>query len=97
MEKQQTNQLQKLQSRVSSKNKSKTPIESVVDLIREFSCLSDVIGREFEVFDAEGKLKYTIKQKPISSIQLNVLINELGDLKQKEQGRTPKIPKRGRR
>lgn len=99
MEKQSQNQLQKLQNRIAKKGKTYSSIESVVDLIRELSCLSDVIGRTYEVCDPEGKIVFTIKQKPITSIQLNVLLRELNDLKAKEQGlpKGNKMLGRGRR
>lgn len=69
-----------LRSRI-LKNKSKgTGLTSILELIREFGCLSDIIGRDFEILK-EGKVVYTIRQKPISIKQINTLLEELNVLK----------------
>lgn len=64
------------------KNKSQgTELTNVLELIREFGCLSDIIGRDFEISDAKGNVVYTIRQKPMSIKQMNKLLEELHVLK----------------
>lgn len=74
-------QVSKLKERI-LKNKSQgTELTSIIELIREFGCLSDIIGRDFEIKDSKGSVVYTIRQKPISIKQMNKLIEELYVLK----------------
>lgn len=77
------NQLEKLRNRVVNKRDSvsETELTNILDMAREFSCLGEIIGREFEVFDKDGKLIQTIKQKPIKVKQLNNLLKEFVVLK----------------
>ena len=59
----------------------------MLNMVREFSCLGEIIGREFEVRDPKGKLVYTISQKPMAIKQMNTLIKEFGKLKRKDDER----------
>ena len=43
-----------------------TELTNILDMVREFSCLGEIIGRDFEVKDSKGKLMYTIHQKPMA-------------------------------
>jgi hypothetical protein len=79
------NQLNKLKNKVLSSNKSKyTFFTSLVEFCKEFSCLSELLGREFEVRDSEGKIKYTVYQKPLKLNQLSILMEEYVNLKKLE-------------
>ena len=81
------NPINKLKDRV-LKGKSKgSDLTGILDLVREFGCLSEVIGREFEVKDSTGKVVYNIKQKPMAIKQLNVLLEELHTLKRLDNER----------
>ncbi len=62
---------------VGKKGKSKeTKLTSILSMVREFSCLGEIIGRDFEVKDSKGKLIYTIHQKPMAIKQLKTLLKE---------------------
>lgn len=76
--------LEKLKNKIFAKKSGAeaTELTSILDLAREFGALGDVLGREFEVYDKEGKRVYTIKQVPMKLPQLNNLIKELIILKQ---------------
>lgn len=75
--------IQRLKERIFEKKGSKkeTELTTILDMVREFSCLGEIIGREFEVKDSEGKVIYTISQKPIAIKQMNTLIREFAVLK----------------
>lgn len=75
-------QIENLKNQVlHKKDIERTVLTDVLDLAREFSCLGEIIGRKYEVRDAEGKLIATIVQKPIALKQLNVVMKELSNLK----------------
>ncbi len=76
--------LNQLKGRILGKKgkSSKTELTNILFMIREFSCLGELIGRDFEVRDPKGKLVFTIRQKPMAIIQLNKLLKEFGPLKQ---------------
>lgn len=74
-------QISNLKDRILKKKNSETELTSIVELIREFSCLSDIIGRDFEIFNKKKELVYTVRQKPISIKQMNTLLKELHILK----------------
>ena len=78
--------IQRLKERILEKKGSKkeTELTIMLDMVREFSCLGEIIGREFEVRDPDGKLIYTISQKPIAIKQMNTLIKEFATLKRKD-------------
>jgi hypothetical protein len=77
------NQIDLLKERILNKKGKgdKTKLTDILDLVREFSCLGEIIGRDFEVKDKDGKLIYTIHQKPITISQLNVIFKEFATLK----------------
>jgi len=68
------------------KNKE-TELTNILNMVREFSCLGEIIGREFEIKDSKGKLIYTISQKPIAIKQLNTLLKEFATLKKLDDER----------
>ena len=59
-----------------------TELTSILFMVREFSCLGELIGRDFEVRNPKGELVYKIRQKPMAIKQLKTLLKELGPLKQ---------------
>jgi hypothetical protein len=75
-------QLNKLKNRVLKKQPKYTELTGVLDFMRGMGCFSDIIGRDFEVFDKKGELLYRIRQKPLSIPQVRTLIKEYGILKQ---------------
>ncbi len=62
-------------------SKKKTELTHMLNMVREFSCLGEIIGREFEVKDSKGNLIYTITQKPMAIKQMNTLMREFAVLK----------------
>lgn len=78
-------QLNNLKNKVLGGNKPKyTFFTSLVDFCKEFSCLGELLGREFEVKDKEGNIKYTIYQKPLKLTQLGLLMEEYAKLRKME-------------
>lgn len=77
------NPLQDLKDRVLSKRgqSKETELTNILDMVRGFSCLGEIIGRDFEIRNSEGELVYTIHQKPIAIKQMNVLLKEFATLK----------------
>ncbi|HUU88654.1 MAG TPA: hypothetical protein VMX17_12995 [Candidatus Glassbacteria bacterium] len=75
--------IERLKERILEKKGSKkeTELTSLLNMVREFSCLGEIIGRDFEVKDSNGKLIYTISQKPIAIKQMNTLLKEFATLK----------------
>ena len=59
-------------------------------MVREFSCLGEIIGRDFEVRDSKGELVYMIHQKPMAIKQMNTLIKEFVTLKRMDDEREAK-------
>ena len=78
--------IQKLKERILEKKGSQkeTELTIMLDMVREFSCLGEIIGRDFEIRDPKGKLVYTISQKPMAIKQMNTLIKEFAVLKRKD-------------
>ncbi len=76
-------QIDLLKDRVlGKKGKSQeTELTGLLSMVREFGCLGEIIGRDFEVRDKKGKLVYTIRQKPIAICQINTLLKEFDVLK----------------
>ncbi len=62
----------------------RTELTEILYMVREFSCLGEVIGRDFEVRNPKGELVYKIRQKPISINQLRMLLKELATIKELE-------------
>ena len=78
--------IERLKERILEKKGSKkeTELTIMLNMVREFSCLGEIIGREFEIRDPEGKLVYTISQKPMAIKQMNTLIKEFAVLKRQD-------------
>ncbi len=76
--------INRLKSRVLSKKGGRpgTALTELLFMIREFSCLGDILGRDFEVRDSKGKLVYTIRQKPWAMTQVEALRKECRVLKE---------------
>jgi hypothetical protein len=60
-------------------------VECIVDMARELGCISDVIGRTYEVYDKYGELLYRVKQKPMKINQLNILLKTVESLRKREE------------
>lgn len=77
------NPLQDLKDRVLSKRgqSKETGLTNILDMVRGFSCLGEIIGRDFEVRNSKGELVYTIHQKPMAIKQMNTLLKEFITLK----------------
>ena len=77
-------QVDQLKSRIfGRKGKSfQTELTGLLFMVREFSCLGELIGRDFEVRDPKGKLVYTIRQKPMAVMQMRKLMEEFEKMKQ---------------
>jgi len=71
------------------KNKE-TGLTSVLDMVREFSCLGEIMGRDFEIKDSKGILIYTIHQKPMAIKQMRLLLKEFVTLKNLDHEREEK-------
>jgi len=67
-----------------------TELTNILNMVREFSCLGEIIGRDFEIKDSKGKLIYTIHQKPMAIKQLNTLLKEFVTLKKMDDEREAK-------
>jgi len=67
-----------------NKNTEFTELTEILDLAREFSCLGELIGRDFEIMDENNNVIYKIHQKPISLIQLNNFQKELQKIKKRD-------------
>ncbi len=91
--------ISKLRNKIKEKKTKETTLTPIMKVIRELGCIDQVLGNKFEVYDAKGKLVYTIKQKPITLNQLYTLMAELGNLEEmeNESDKNPGIPKKGRR
>ena len=81
--------IEKLRERIlSKKGKNKeTELTSILDMVREFSCLGEIIGRDFEIKDIDGKLIYNIHQKPMAMKQVNKLLEVFAVLKKLDNER----------
>lgn len=102
-------QLEKLNNLIFKKNQNvATELTNLLEMVREFSCLGEIIGRDFEVRDTKGKLVYAIRQKPMKIIQMNTLLKEFVKIKNLDNEREakkwgakdkgiPSIRKRGRK
>lgn len=74
-------QISDLKDRVLKKKRTQTELTGMLDMIRELGCFSEVIGRDYEIFDKDGKIVYTIRQKPMAISQVKTLVEELQILK----------------
>ena len=82
-----SNQLDNLKDRIlGAKSKSRrTDLTDLLTMTRDFSCLGELLGRDFEVRDPEGKLLATIRQKPLATTQVNKLLKEFEVIKRIDQ------------
>ena len=78
--------INKLKERVFGKRGryQETELTNILDMAREFGCLGEIIGRDFEIRDPKGKLIYTIHQKPMAIKQMNTFLKEFVTLKMKD-------------
>lgn len=74
-----SSQLDLLKNRVfgQAKQGGQSELTNVIETARQLSCIGEILGRDYEIHDAEGKLLYTIRQKPMAIKQLNTLIKEV--------------------
>jgi len=70
--------IEKLKERIFSKQGKykETELTVMLEMARGFSCLGEIIGRDFEIRDLKGKVIYTIHQKPMAISQMNILLEE---------------------
>lgn len=96
------NPIENLRNKIFAK-KALQPSEltAILDFGREFGCLGEIVGRNYEVLDKQGKVIYRIVQKPLSIPVLRTLLEELELMRKIEEQETknkmPKTPSRGRR
>ena len=84
--------IQRLRKRVlGGKDKSSSnALTNILDMTREFGCLGEIIGRDFEIKDSKGKVLYLIHQKPMAIKQMNILLKEFASLKKIDDEREAK-------
>jgi len=78
------------------KKTDETPLTGIFDVAREFGNVGDILGREFEVYDETGSLKFKVRQKPIDIIQIKHLIKELSILRKIEIEANKQASKKGK-
>ena len=83
-----------LKERIFSKNKvnSLTPYFQIA---KEFGCLSDIMGRDYEVYDTNNKLLYTIRQKPLRFDHIDLITKEMAKMNKKNTKGMPSPGKKG--
>jgi hypothetical protein len=88
-----------LKNKIFAKKSKETVLTPIIKLIRDLGCIDQIIGNDFEVYDAKGKLVYTIRQKPITVPQISTLMKELNNLEieENESNKNNKPPKKGKR
>ena len=79
--------IEKLKERILEKKgtKKQTELTPILNMVREFGCLGEIMGREFEVKNSDGKIIYTIQQKPMAIKQMNTLLREFATLKRMDE------------
>ena len=84
--------IQRLRERVlGGKDKeSGTALTNILDMTREFGCLGEIIGRDFEIRGNRGELLYVVHQKPMAIKQMNILLKEFAALKKIDDEREAK-------
>lgn len=102
-------QLEKLNNLIFKKKQNvATELTDLLQMVREFSCLGEIIGRDFEVRDCNDKLVYRIRQKPMKIVQMHALLKEFVKIKKLDDekeaakwgakgNKNPSIRKRGRK
>lgn len=78
-----------LKERILNKNGKNeiTELTRILDMSREFGCLGEITGRDFEIRNPEGELVYRVHQKPMAIKQMRVLIKEFVTLKNEDNKR----------
>lgn len=89
--------LEKLNKKIYDKTKKVTPSEALIDMARELGCLSDILGRDYEILDPQGKLLATIRQKPLKILQINTLLEVLARLRENEKKEIEKKSSKGKK
>jgi len=75
------NPINQLKNKIMGKGSPTTTlVTDILFMARELSCVPDIIGRKFEI-KKDGKVVYTIEQKPMSLSQLNTLMKEFDAIK----------------
>ena len=84
--------LEKLKEKVfgSKANQRETELTSIIQMAREFSCLGEITGREFEILDKFGNVVYFIRQKPMAIKQMRHLMREFITIKHMDEEREAK-------
>lgn len=67
--------------------KESDTLTHMLEMVREFSCLGEIIGRDFEIRDKKGELVYTVHQKPMAIKQFNQLFKEFVTIKKLDNER----------
>ena len=84
-------QINQLNKKLFSKDKELSQTEILVDLIKDLGCMADILGRDYEVYDRNEVMVYTIRQKPMKTIQLNMILKALQSLRKREKDSMPKV------
>ena len=77
-------QVNQLRNRILSKkgNLPGTELTELLFMFREFGCLGDILGRDFEIRNPKGELVYRVRQKPWAISQVKTLVKEFRILKE---------------
>lgn len=67
-----------------TKGQSTSLEESYALLVNALAGAGDVVGRTFEVFDKNGELQYTVRQKPLTPLQIKALGKGTGKVREEE-------------
>ena len=59
-----------------------TSLTELFYMLREFGSLGDFLGRDYEIRDPQGKLVYTVRQKPWAISQVKAIFKEFRTLKE---------------
>lgn len=85
--------IQSIRDRIEGK-KANSDVENVVAFMRELGGVGDIVGRDFEVLDPDGKLIATIRMKPMPLAKFNILLKALARVNERE---SKAVKKRSRR
>lgn len=62
--------------------KKGTQLTALIQMAREFGCLGEIVGRDFEVLNKKGECICTIRQKPLCISQIQTLFHEFRVIKE---------------
>ena len=83
-----------LASKILGGSKQASELTGIIDCAREFKCIGDITGREYEI-ELFGHVVGTIRQKPMKISQVTTLMKELNLLRKLENAELKKnMPKR---